>query len=441
MLKKMMGHVWQKRQPKTNLTYQKHAVDLKLPPTAATEVIKKLVREGYEAYLVGGAVRDLILGVVPKDFDVATTATPEQVRDLFKRSRIIGKRFPIVHILFGHETVEVSTFRSGLARQNAKGRIINDTSYGTLEQDAVRRDFTCNALYYDVINHQIIDFHQGLDDIQMKKLVMIGQPSERYLEDPVRILRAVRLSGKLGFTVDDTTAEPIAHYAHLLKNEPISRLFDELMKILFSGHAQDCLQQIQTLGINTAIHPLLSALQQVDNQMMEYSLQQTDQRLQQGKSVSMGFILAALFWNELKPRWQAYLVRGQAATAAMQNAISDIRDVLERGWGVPNRYAIMMREIWLLQPHFELRRGNRPFKLLAQKRFRAAYDFLLIRATFGEVPTELANWWTKFQYANEHTRNQMVLEQSQYAQSAADAPPKRKRKPRKRKPKPSHIDE
>ncbi len=435
MLKKFIGSVLQKRQRKNTLQHQQHAFHLTLPATAAEGVIKKLTKEGFEAYLVGGAVRDLLLGVMPKDFDVATNATPEQVTALFRRSRIIGKRFPIVHVMAGAETVEVSTFRSGVARQNAHGRIMKDNAYGTLEQDAVRRDFTCNALYYDIINHQIIDFHGGLDDIHAKKLVMIGNPSERYQEDPVRILRAVRLSGKLGFTVDDATAEPIAAHAHLLKNEPVSRLFDELMKILFSGHAQSCLKQIQHLGIQTDIHPLLTALQHHDNAMIRKSLQQTDWRLQQGKSVSMGFILAALFWNEINIRWQPKQQR-MGSVAAMSAAISELRDELEQGWGVPQRYSITMREIWSLQPHFESRRGGRPFRLLSQTRFRAAYDFLLIRAEFGEVPQTLADWWTTFQHANEQTRHDMVQAQNNTPLAENEsAPKKRKRKPRKRKPK------
>lgn len=430
MLKKMIGTVFKRRQ-KNNFPCQNHTIRLDLPPTFAEDVIKKLVKEGFEAYLVGGAVRDSLLGVAPKDFDVATNARPEQVEKLFRRSRIIGRRFPIVHVMSGKETVEVSTFRSGKTRQNANGRIVKDNGYGTLEQDAMRRDFTCNALYYDVIRHKIIDFHDGMNDIRHKKLVMIGEPAERYQEDPVRILRAIRLSGKLNFQIDENTAEPIASHAHLLQNEPVSRLFDELMKILFSGHAQGCLQQLQNLNINAPIHPLLTALQQNHNQMIIKSLRQTDQRLQKGKSVSMGFILAALFWGELKPYWQNAMARGQNTVAAMQAAINELRDELEHGWGVPQRYSITMREIWAMQPHFELRRGTRPFRLLKQVRFRAAYDFLLIRSEFGEVSRELANWWTTFQYANEVTRNKMVTEQN----NAPKSPNERKRKPRKRKPK------
>lgn len=438
MLKKITD-IHQKKHYRTNISshYQSHTIRLNLPHTSVENIIKKLVNKGFEAYLVGGAVRDLLLGITPKDFDVATNATPEQIEKIFRRrSRIIGKRFPIVHVMSGNEIIEVSTFRSGKAHQNANGRIIKDNGYGTLEQDATRRDFTCNALYYDVIEHKIIDFHQGIDHIKMKKLIMIGEPTERYQEDPVRILRAIRLSGKLGFTLDEATAAPIIHYAHLLKNEPVSRLFDELMKILFSGHAQNCLKYIQVLGINTPIHPLLTALQQsTNNKIIIKSLYQTDQRLQQGKSVSMGFILAALFWHELNSRWQKIMTHdGQSSVAAMQTAISNMRKILEYQWGVPQRYGITMREIWSLQPYFELRQSRHVFRLLKQPRFRAAYDFLMIRAEFGEVSQELVNWWAQFQNSNDDVRNQMINQQSQLNQPA-------KHQSRKRKPKKNHVIE
>lgn len=416
-----------KRHKKT--TAQRHHLPLNLPHTAAESVIRKLVKAGFEAYLVGGAVRDLILGVPPKDFDVATNATPEQVTALFRRSRIIGRRFPIVHVLSGTETVEVSTFRSGVARQNVHGRIMKDNAYGTLEQDAVRRDFTCNALYYDVIQQQVIDFHNGLKDIHTKRLVIIGQPEARYQEDPVRILRAIRLAGKLGFAVDDASAAPIPQCVHLLKNEPVSRLFDELMKIIFSGQAQGCLKQMKSLGVRGDIHDLLTALLETDNPIAHDALAQTDWRLQQGKSVSMGFILSALFWDDVRQLWLRKQENGMSHTAALQSAIHDFRENGELRNGIPQRYSITMREIWALQSHFEYRRGGKPHRLLSQARFRAAYDFLLIRAKFGEVPQELADWWTAFQDANEATRHKMVD-----AQNAMPNPhPSPRKKPRKRK--------
>lgn len=436
MLKKLIGNVLKTRRRKQNPECQHHAVKLNIEHTAVENVIKRLLKEGYEAYLVGGAVRDLLLGIQPKDFDVATNATPEQVRDLFRRSRIIGRRFPIVHVMVGSETIEVSTFRSGQARQNEHGRIMKDNAYGTLAQDTVRRDFTCNALYYDIVNHIIIDYHNGVQDVHDKKLVIIGNPAERYQEDPVRILRAVRLSGKLGFSVDDATAKPIPEYAHLLKREPTSRLFDEILKILFSGNAQNCLKQLGELNIpQGSVHPLLDALQHAsqnpDHNLISLTLQRTDQRLQANQSVSVGFILASLMWENVYRRWQNNIAHGQGYVVALNNAITQSRDELEHGWGVPQRYSATMREIWSWQPQFENRRGLRPYKLLSQPRFRASYDFLLLRAQTGEVAQDLADWWTTFQHANDATRQKMLQEQSKQP----DANPAYKKRKRKRKPK------
>lgn len=431
MFKKMIGTMLQNRRRRQNPNCQHHPIRLSLQNTAAESVIKKLIKNDFEAYLVGGAVRDLLMGNQPKDFDVATNATPEQVRELFRRSRIIGKRFPIVHVMVGSETIEVTTFRSGKKiRQNEHGRIMKDNAYGTIEQDALRRDFTCNALYYDIIGHHVIDYHNGLQDIKNKKLVIIGDAAERYQEDPIRILRAVRLSGKLGFTVENATADVMPQYAHLLKHEPVARLFDEVMKLLFSGHARQCLQKLQQLRIHEPIHPLLSALQNASDEhdMVALSLCRTDERLQKGLSVSFGFVLAALLWSNVSALWRENIKQGQSSVAAMLSAVNQAREELEQGWGVPQRYTATMREIWQLQPQFEQRRGNRPFRLLAQPRFRAAYDFLLIRAEFHDADAELASWWTNFQHANETQRQQMV--EAQTAQPDA----KKRRKPR-RKPK------
>lgn len=414
----------------------RHPVALDIRNHAVLKVLSGLHRAGFEAYLVGGAVRDLLLGKTPKDFDVATNALPEQVRSVFKRSRIIGRRFQIVHVMVGAETIEVSTFRGGgNVKHNESGRIVRDNAYGTLAQDAFRRDFTCNALYYDVQNQQIIDFHNGLADIRAKRLVMIGDAAERYVEDPVRILRAIRLSGKLGLTLDEATAAPLATHAVLLRHEPVSRLFDELLKILLSGHAAGCLRQFQACGLqDIAIHPMLTAMLRAAEKSSLHicvpALTQTDERLREGKSVSVGFILAALFWDELNARWQDAQTR-ESPIAAMNSAMIQLRGELERGWGVPQRFSATMREIWQLQPLFAYRRGQRAFRLLSQARFRAAYDFLCLRARIEPDLSELAQWWTKFQSAGSAEREQMVQ-----AVSETDAEPKKKcrRRPRRKKP-------
>lgn len=428
------------------LPFHEHHISADMLSFAAEKVVKRLHLEGFEAYVVGGAVRDLLLGFDPKDFDVATNATPEEVRNIFRRSRIIGRRFQIVHVMLGPETIEVTTFRGGNAvQQNEHGRIMKDNTYGSIEEDAHRRDFTCNALYYDPIRQQILDFHDGVGDIADRKLVMIGDPVGRYQEDPVRVLRAVRLSGKLGFEVDEATAAPIPEYAARLKQEPVARLFDEIMKLLLSGHARQCLQQLNRLGINSDIHPLLNALQRAGAgdgkpNIVTLALKNTDERLREDKSVSVGFVLAAILWPQLAKLWQQYQQQGQKSGAAMNSAIADLREELEKGWGVPQRFAATMREIWILQPQFDSIRGTRPFRLISQPRFRAAYDFLVLRSQLGEVSSQLVQWWTEFQHADDQQRNVLALHAPAPETHHSVATPqldahKRRRRPRKRKPK------
>ncbi|UOP01642.1 polynucleotide adenylyltransferase PcnB [Kingella potus] len=407
---------------------------------AAEKTVSRLQQAGYEAYIVGGAVRDLLIGADPKDFDVATNATPEEIRALFRRSRIIYRRFRIVHVQIGPETIEVTTFRgsgSGGTVQNEQGRIMKDNSYGTLAEDAGRRDFTCNALYFDPVKREIHDFHNGVEDVRQRRIVMIGNPAERYREDPVRILRAVRLAGKLGFTVEEHTAAPAAQYAGRLKEEPPARLFDEITKLLFSGHARRCLDQFRALGIDTRIHPLLDSLQQAAaggrSGIVAESLKNTDERVRAGKSVSAGFVLAALMWDKLDTLWQKHRQHGLKPAHALIQAMSELDGTMEKGWGVPQKFTATMREIWILQPQFDNRRGMRPHRLLAQPRFRAAYDFLVLRAQTGSAEQELADWWTTFQHAPPEEREKMTASVPAAADAPADSRRKRRRKPRKRK--------
>ncbi len=447
----MLKKLWHKMVPqkrklqKKVLHFSEHHIEAGMLSFAAEKVVTRLQQAGYEAYVVGGAVRDLLFGIEPKDFDVATNATPEEVRKVFRRSRIIGRRFQIVHVMVGPETIEVTTFRgAGKVQQNEHGRIMKDNTYGSMEEDALRRDFTCNALYYDPVHRQVIDFHNGFEDIRAKRLVMIGDAAGRYQEDPVRILRALRLSGKLGFEVSEETLAPIAECAQRLRHEPVARLFDEIMKLLFSGHARSCLGQFEKLGVTAEIHPLLDALQRAAKgkqpNIVTLSLKNTDERLRADKSVSVGFVLAAVLWPDVNLRWQQRQKSGERSVAALNGAIGDLREDMEKGWGVPQRFASTMREIWVLQPQFDNRRGARPFRLLSQDRFRAAYDFLVLRAQMGEVDQELAAWWTTFQHADERTRQEMAAA-GQPVQQHADqssgavgaAKKKRRRKPRRKK--------
>ncbi len=341
----------------------------------------------------------------------------------------------------GAEIIEVTTFRGGAkVHQNAHGRIMKDNTYGSIEEDAMRRDFTCNALYYDPEKEEILDFHNGIADVAARRLVMIGNAAERYQEDPVRILRAIRLSGKLGFELSEETAAPIAESICRLKHEPVARLFDEIMKLLFSGHARECLKRLNGFDIPD-IHPLLNALRVSDGiagKMTALALKNTDERLRADKSVSVGFVLAALMWPELDRHWKSNLQQGLKPTPALSDAINTMRETVERGWGVPQRFSATMREIWMFQPQFENRKGARPHKLFAQARFRAAYDFLLLRAETGNADRALAEWWTAFQTASAEQRTEMTKNEAA-ARHEKNEGQEKKRRRRRRKPKPKVV--
>jgi poly(A) polymerase len=328
-------------------------------------------------------VRDLLLDVAPKDFDVATNATPEQVHHLFRRSRIIGRRFRIVHVMVGPETIEVTTFRGGgIDDQNESGRIMADNTFGSQEEDAHRRDFTVNALFFDPSDESIIDYHHGVKDLKAKKLVMIGQPARRYQEDPVRMLRAVRLAAKLGFEIDDDTRKPIRAHAHLLKKEPPARLFDEMLKLLMSGHAYACLKKLREEGLSRGVFPLLDAVmgEDGDDLFLQLGLQSTDARIRADKPVSVGFLLATLLWQQVNQHWQQHIAAGEKSLQALQMAIADVENEQDNDFAIPRRFSVTMREIWTLQGRFDSRSGARPYRFLEQPRFRAAFDFIARRS-------------------------------------------------------------
>ncbi|WP_434778012.1 polynucleotide adenylyltransferase PcnB [Neisseria sp. Ec49-e6-T10] len=422
------------------LKFAEHHISKDQLSFAAEKVIKRLQEKNFDAFVVGGAVRDLLLNREPKDFDIATNASPEQVRQLFRRSRIIGRRFKIVHVMIGPETIEVTTFRGGqIDTQNEHGRIMKDNSYGTQQEDAERRDFTCNALYYNPRNQTIIDYHHGVDDIKAKKLVMIGDATERYQEDPVRILRAIRLSSKLGFTLDKKTAQPIIKSAYLLKKEPPARLFDELIKLLLSGEARKCLEVLQGFGITSDTFPLLTtALTKQDTHpFVALTLRHTDERLQAGKPVSIGYLLASLLWPLVSQNWERHISEGQRSVPALILAMNDIQNGLDKNFSIPKRFSSTMREIWLLQPQFEARFGTRPYRLLSQQRFRAAYDFMLTRVEANELPQELAQWWTDFQVVSDSEKQEMI---AQIKQLSGQSQFKKRRPKRKNNAKKNHQE-
>lgn len=411
MIKKILSKVFRRQTSDFLLNAQQYNINKKMLHWTALKTVKQLKEAGYEAYIVGGAVRDLILGKNPKDFDVATNATPDKVRKIFRRSRIVGRRFPIVHVLFGAETVEVTTFRGGkTVSQNAEGRIMRDTVYGTKEEDAKRRDFTCNALYYDPIDEKIFTIGTGMQDIQAKRLVMIGEPNERFREDPVRMLRAARISAKLEFSVEQNILTAIHNNSDLLKNEPPARLFDEITKELLCGHSSECLETLKQMGISPNIHPIYKAMlpERPNTLFFRTVLAKTDERVKNNQPVSIAFILAAMLWNEVKETSEHNIKQGASLSKAMQDAVHETFRRHESDWGMPHRHASGMRQIWLLQPAFENTKGKRPFRLLAQPNFRAAFDFFALRAKCNEASLETLAWWEKFQVASNIERNEMV---------------------------------
>ena len=389
-----------------------HVIGREAISQGSRKVCEGLHAQGYQAYVVGGAVRDLLLGLRPKDFDVATDAYPEEVHKLFRRSRLIGKRFKLVHVMFGEETVEVSTFRARTpAETDEHGRVLRDNIYGTREDDSIRRDFTINALYYDPASETLLDYHNGLRDLQRKSVRIIGDARARYREDPLRMLRAVRFAAKAGFSIDERTRKPIRELAHLLGNVPPSRVYEEMQKLLLSGHAATGLRELRSEGLHHGLLPLLDVIfeQPMGERFVTLALEQTDSRVRSGKSVSPAFLFAALLWHEVLAAWKKAEQRGLKPIPALFEAMDAVLDIQTDKLAVPRRLTAVMKEIWALQPRFEQRSGRRPFGLLAHERFRAGFDFLVLRSGSGEAPEELAQWWEKFQHSGEAERQAMLM--------------------------------
>ncbi|MBK9445965.1 MAG: polynucleotide adenylyltransferase PcnB [Betaproteobacteria bacterium] len=433
MIRKFITRVLGRKKPLSSepaiIPHTAHKVRREHLSSAARRTCETLQEKGFKAYVVGGAVRDLLIGEEPKDFDIATNATPEQVRSAFRRARIIGRRFQIVHVMIGSETLEVTTFRGALShdtKKDAHGRVLHDNEFGSQAEDAARRDFTVNALYYDPASETIIDYHHGVADIKQKTLRMIGEPRARYREDPVRMLRAVRLAAKLGLTIDPAAAKPIREMAVLLENVPPARLFDEMLKLLTSGHAVKCITQLREAGLHHGLLPLLDVIleQPMGERFVMLALDSTDQRVRAGKPISPGFLFATLLWHEVLAQWERIRAGGERSIPALFTAMDEVLDSQAEKLAITRRIAGDIKDIWALQPRFEARAGKRPYALLEQQRFRAGYDFLLLRAESGEVPKELAAWWTDFIDADGEGRAAMLLPET------AD----KKKRRRRRKP-------
>ena len=456
MIKKFIEDLFEKatggrtKKPKfgkrQEVPFAQHGIDLAQVDERAVNVVRTLQDAGFAAYIVGGAVRDLLLGLTPKDFDVATNATPEQVKNLFRRSIIIGRRFRIVHVVYGrgreHEVIEVSTFRAYLDNAAAEavagnektskselagmkhavdssGRVLRDNVWGPQDEDATRRDFTVNAMYYDPQTQIVVDYHGGMADAKKRVLRMIGDAATRYREDPVRIIRAVRFAAKLSpldFKLDPKTAAPLVKSHELLADVPQSRLFDEMLKLLQTGHSLASITQLKKLGLSTGIYPLLDVVvQRADLPFVSAALKDTDRRVGEGKPVAPSFLLATVLWADVREGWDARLRGGQNSFPALNDAIDDvfnarIGDVSGRG-----RLAGDMREIWLMQTRFDKRSGSSAYGLVDQPRFRAGFDFMRLRADAGEVEEALADWWQAFSMADDAER-QDLIEQARQTQ-------------------------
>ncbi|HET7766758.1 MAG TPA: polynucleotide adenylyltransferase PcnB [Burkholderiales bacterium] len=390
---------------------QSHGIARETISYGSRKVCEMLQERGFAAYVVGGAVRDLLLGLRPKDFDVATDAYPEDVHKVFRRSRLIGRRFKLVHVLFGEETVEVSTFRARTASETDEhGRVLRDNIYGTLEDDAIRRDFTINALYYDPAAETILDFHDGMRDLQRKSVRIVGDARARYREDPIRMLRAVRFAAKAGFTIDERTRKPIRDLAPLLENVPPSRVYEEMQKLLLSGHAATALARLRSEGLHHGLLPLLDVIfeQPMGERFVHLALEETDNRIRSGKGVSPAFLFAALLWHQVLAAWKKEK-GGLKPIPALFKAMDAVLDIQTDKLAIPRRFTAVMKDIWALQPRFEQRSSSRPFALAAHEKFRAGYDFLVLRGASGEVPAELPQWWEKFQRVGESERQAMLL--------------------------------
>ena len=401
----------------------------------ALKVLYRLKKAGYAAYLVGGGVRDLLLGHHPKDFDIATDALPEQVRELFRNSRIIGRRFRLVHVRYGRDIIEVATFRSHYEEgdegegQVTNGLVLRDNVFGTLEDDAWRRDFTVNALYYNIADFSVVDYTNAMPDLHSRTLRIIGEPAVRLQEDPVRMLRAIRFAGKLDFEIEPELAKEIRAQGERLELVPPARLFDEVLKLFFSGHAEKTLRLLEDYQLLEYLFAQTSKYikQSGDSEkFVQIALRNTDERLSSGKTVNPAFLFATFLWPVVQEKSSLLQKTGQTLIQSLHSAGQEAVREQNAQVAIPKRFSLMMKEIWTFQARLQQRRGKRPLGLFEHKRFRAAYDFLLLRNESGEDLAELCEWWTRFQQVSPDERNSMC--------KAKGGPRKKRTRSRNKKP-------
>ncbi len=403
-------------------------------------MLYRLKAAGYQAFLVGGGVRDLLLGREPKDFDVATDAHPEEVNELFGNSRLIGRRFKLVHVRFGREIIEVATFRGTHDAANADtghvedGMILRDNVYGTLEEDAWRRDFTINSLYYDIRDFSVVDYTGGMDDLEKGVLRVIGDPSQRYQEDPVRMLRAVRFAAKLGFRIHADSEAPITALGDRLEAVPPARLFDEILKLFMSGYALETFELLRHYDLFRYLFEMTDdALSREEHDfphmLVAKGLLNTDTRVAEGKPITPAFLFAVLLWEPVRERAIALQAEGVNEIQSLQIASEAVIAAQIQRVALPKRFSLQTREIWVMQARLKRRNGKRAERLVEQARFRAAYDFLLLRAESGEDELKpLAEWWTDYQEVNQENRAHMA------DAAPSDGAKKKRRRRRRKKP-------
>lgn len=414
----------------------------------AVKVLSRLHQAGYGSYLVGGGVRDLMLEREPKDFDVATSATPEEVKALFRNCRLIGRRFRLAHVHFGREIIEVATFRSGQdssesdSKQTEDGMILRDNQYGTLEEDAWRRDFTINALYYNIGDFSVVDYTEGVADLEQGQIRLIGDPEQRYREDPVRMLRAIRFAVKLGFLIEKHTEAPIKPLANLLEQISQARLYEEFLKMFQAGQALETFEKLRHYDLFRYLFPMTDQMLAEEegnfpHTFLMRALENTDLRVATGKPITPAFLIAALLWELVRQHADASQDTnpdsGQRLpeNVRLHRAGQYILRQQRKSLSMPKRFAIMAQEIWELQPRFARRGGRQPYRFMENARFRAAYDFLLLRAEVGEVEQELAAWWTDFQKVNASEREKMSKNANN---GSAEGRPRKRRRRRRKKP-------
>lgn len=416
-LKRRLGLGSTPQMPLT-LAKQHHKLDSTKISNNAIKVLTRLQQAKFDAYLVGGSVRDVLLGHQPKDFDVVTNAKPKEIRQIFRNSRLIGRRFRLVHVYFPNEIIEVSTFRTAaeeVVGEDSREMLQEDNVYGTIEEDAWRRDFTVNALYYNVTDQTVVDYTGGIDDLEQSLIRMIGDPEQRYHEDPVRLLRAIRLAARLNFKIHPETKEPLLRLPHLLCHVPSSRLFDEVMKLLFEGHAAATYDMMEKLGYIESIFPqthraLIALNNPVYPKLIRLATEATDQRFLQKKSLNPGFLLAVILWPVMQQLFQKDYQQHQRLFTAVYHGMNEALSGQTKTLVIPRRLTAMIRMMWMLQYHLERRRRSRIFRIFSQRYFRAAFDLLQLRAEAGENLAPIVDWWQKFRDGNKEKREQLLDE-------------------------------